>query len=131
MTKAAPRTRRTKAKTPRAEVSSATAPARPSGKLGQVVEQLRRTDGAMLSELVNLTGWQAHTVRAALTRLWPLAVLSGALEARPPGQARLSHARSLSEWIAVEVAVSGEAGSYSAAMALVAISSTSMPMIGD
>ncbi len=77
--------------------------------------------------------WAWHEVaaagdRAALTRLWPLAVLSGALEARPPGQARLSHARSLSEWIAVEVAVSGEAGSYSAAMALAAFSALGEPV---
>ena len=67
MTNTAPRTRKIKAKTPKAETSSVSA--RPSGKLGQVVEQLGRTDGAMLSELVDLTGWQAHTVRAALTRL--------------------------------------------------------------
>ena len=66
--------------------------------------------------------------RAALTRLWPLAVLSGALEARPPGQARLAHARSLSEWIAVEVAASGEAGSYSAAMVLAAFSALGEPV---
>ncbi len=66
--------------------------------------------------------------RAALIRLWPLAVLSGALEARPAGQARLSYARSLSEWIAVEVGVSGEAGTYSAAMALAAFSALGEPV---
>ncbi len=77
--------------------------------------------------------WDWHEIaaagdRAALTRLWPLAVLSGALEARPPGQARLAHARSLSEWIAVEIGVSGEAGSYSAAMALAAFSALGEPV---
>ena len=66
--------------------------------------------------------------RAALTRLWPLAVLSGALDARPAGQARLAYARSLSEWIAVEVALSGEAGTYSAAMALAAFSALGEPV---
>jgi DNA-binding MarR family transcriptional regulator len=75
MTKTAPRTRKIKAKTPKAATSSATATAtatalaRPGGKLGLVVEQLEGADGAMLSDLVDLTGWQKHTVRAALTRL--------------------------------------------------------------
>lgn len=46
-----------------------TVPARPGGKLGLVVDRIAAEDGAMLSELVDLTGWQAHTVRAALSRL--------------------------------------------------------------
>lgn len=45
------------------------APVRPDGKLGLLVEQVETADGAMLSELATLTGWQKHTVRAALTRL--------------------------------------------------------------
>ena len=68
--------------------------------------------------------------RAALVRLWPLAVLSGALDGRAPGQ-EVTYARTLSEWIEAEVAISGEAGSYSAAMALAAFSALGEPVDQD
>jgi hypothetical protein len=42
---------------------------RPGGKLGQVVDRLSATGGATLDELMAETGWQRHTVRAALSRL--------------------------------------------------------------
>ena len=45
------------------------APTRPSGKLGQLVERLESAEGGSLAELTKLTGWQPHTVRAAITRL--------------------------------------------------------------
>lgn len=38
----------------------------PRGKLGRVVELLRREGGASLAELQEATGWQAHSVRGAL-----------------------------------------------------------------
>jgi hypothetical protein len=41
----------------------------PGGKLGQVLAAVGAPDGATLAELVELTGWQPHTTRAALTRL--------------------------------------------------------------
>ena len=44
-------------------------PTRPGGKLGLMVERLETADGATLLELTELTGWQSHTMRAALTRL--------------------------------------------------------------
>jgi hypothetical protein len=44
-------------------------PSRPGGKLGKLVEKLETAEGATLAELTDLTGWQPHTVRAALTRL--------------------------------------------------------------
>lgn len=81
--------------------------------------------------------WAWHEVaakageRVALVRLWPLAVLSGALDARIPEQARVAYARNLSEWIEAEVAVSGEAGTYSAAMALAAFSALGEPVDQD
>ncbi|MGI9452799.1 MAG: DUF3489 domain-containing protein [Geminicoccaceae bacterium] len=56
----------TKAKT---SLEAASRPTRPSGKLGKLVERLGTADGATLVELTELTGWQPHTVRAALTRL--------------------------------------------------------------
>lgn len=40
-----------------------------AGKLGQVAEAVAKTKGATLDELIATTGWQRHTVRAALTRL--------------------------------------------------------------
>ena len=42
---------------------------RPTGKLGRVLNAVAATRGASLDELVELTGWQPHTARAALTRL--------------------------------------------------------------
>jgi hypothetical protein len=41
----------------------------PTGKLGRVLNAVAATRGASLNELVELTGWQPHTARAALTRL--------------------------------------------------------------
>lgn len=38
-------------------------------KAGQVFALLQRPEGATLTELVEATGWQQHTVRAALTGL--------------------------------------------------------------
>lgn len=42
---------------------------RPRGKLGQVLDAVTGEAGASLKDLVTLTGWQAHTARAALTGL--------------------------------------------------------------
>ena len=47
---------------------SAKAP-RPGTKLASLVAQLTREEGATLDALMSTTGWQPHTVRAALTRL--------------------------------------------------------------
>ena len=49
----------------------ARSPASPRGgtKIAQVIELLRRGDGATLAELVAATGWLPHTTRAALTGL--------------------------------------------------------------
>ena len=38
-------------------------------KIGKVIALLKRKQGAALSEMVNATGWQPHTTRAALTGL--------------------------------------------------------------
>ena len=49
----------------------ASTPRSPRGgtKVAQVIELLRRGDGATLAELVAETGWLPHTTRAALTGL--------------------------------------------------------------
>ena len=39
----------------------------PGGKLGKLVELLQRPDGATLEEMVAATGWQAHSVRGAMS----------------------------------------------------------------
>lgn len=45
----------------------ASAPASsPAGKLGIVLELMRRPDGATISQMSEATGWQAHSVRGAI-----------------------------------------------------------------
>ena len=53
------------------------APERPkgiTGKLGQVASAVSAEQGATIDELIATTGWQPHTVRAALARLRPRGV---------------------------------------------------------
>ena len=50
------------------EQSPPAAPARPSKKAA-VIALLARPEGAAISDLIGLTGWQVHSVRAALTGL--------------------------------------------------------------
>ncbi|MDB5446190.1 MAG: hypothetical protein JWQ97_1507 [Phenylobacterium sp.] len=38
----------------------------PAGKLGRVISLLRRPAGANITELMDATGWQAHSVRGAI-----------------------------------------------------------------
>ena len=40
--------------------------AAPGGKLGALVALLRREDGATIAQMVEATGWQAHSVRGAI-----------------------------------------------------------------
>jgi hypothetical protein len=39
----------------------------PKGKLGTVIGMLRRPEGAQITELMAATGWQAHSVRGAIS----------------------------------------------------------------
>lgn len=50
------------------KVRSPAAPAR-SSKKAEIIALLERQDGAAISDLTKATGWQAHSVRAALTGL--------------------------------------------------------------
>lgn len=52
---------------PTTSVPSA-APRRPS-KQAMIATMLRRKDGAAIADLMTATGWQSHSVRAALTGL--------------------------------------------------------------
>ena len=59
----------TKAAASRApKVRASTTPARPSKKTA-ILNLLQRRDGAAISDLTAATGWQVHSVRAALTGL--------------------------------------------------------------
>ncbi len=58
-----------RARAPVAAAATAADQKRPTGKLGRVLNAVAATRGASLDELVELTGWQPHTARAALTRL--------------------------------------------------------------
>lgn len=35
-------------------------------KIGQVVEMMRRPEGATAAQIMKVTGWQAHSVRGAI-----------------------------------------------------------------
>jgi hypothetical protein len=58
----------TEAVTPAPELTTSAAPAREK-KIDKVIALLRREDGATLAEMIEATGWLAHTTRAALTGL--------------------------------------------------------------
>jgi Protein of unknown function (DUF3489) len=55
-----------KAAKPRQVPAQAMSPARPSKK-GSILGLLQRPQGAAIKELTEATGWQSHSVRAALT----------------------------------------------------------------
>jgi len=42
-------------------------PPAPKGKLGAMINLLRRPEGAQVGELMAATGWQAHSVRGAIS----------------------------------------------------------------
>jgi hypothetical protein len=42
---------------------------RPGGKVDAILTLVRRPEGARIAELQKATGWQPHSVRAALTGL--------------------------------------------------------------
>lgn len=73
MTKRTPnktRTRtRAKKKSPATSAQKSDTDKRPGGKLGVILDRLDRTAGATIDELVDVTGWQKHSVHGALSRL--------------------------------------------------------------
>jgi len=71
MTKTAPPSRKTK---PAAKSAAQAAPdaniapkALSRGKTDAIVDLLRRAEGATIDDLMEATGWQAHSVRGALS----------------------------------------------------------------
>lgn len=54
---------------PAAATDTAPLANRSNTKIGKVIALLQRKEGATLDELVTATGWQLHSVRAALTGL--------------------------------------------------------------
>lgn len=66
----------TKTKTQRSAAAAASASSEanttaphPNTKIGTVIALLEREEGATLAELASVTGWQVHSIRAALTGL--------------------------------------------------------------
>ena len=47
--------------------SRSTSPARPGTKLASLITLLSRKDGATIADLMKATGWQAHSVRGAIS----------------------------------------------------------------
>lgn len=39
----------------------------PAGKLGVIIRLLQRTKGATINDMIAATGWQAHSVRGAIS----------------------------------------------------------------
>ena len=52
---------------PAAAVTVKTTAAAPTGKLGAVVALMRRAEGATVQQMSEATGWQAHSVRGAMS----------------------------------------------------------------
>lgn len=46
---------------------AAPAPASPKGKIAILVSLLRRPEGARIPDMMQATGWQAHSVRGAMS----------------------------------------------------------------
>lgn len=59
--------RTNKTEQPKTEAKSAEKPI--GGKLGTIAKAIATPKGATLGQLVKKTGWQPHTVRAALSRI--------------------------------------------------------------
>lgn len=52
---------------PKVVVPAKAAPSGPKGKIGALVGLLQRPEGARLEEMQTATGWQAHSVRGAIS----------------------------------------------------------------
>ncbi|PKP78871.1 MAG: hypothetical protein CVT81_01875 [Alphaproteobacteria bacterium HGW-Alphaproteobacteria-3] len=52
-------------KPPRTSAAKSGAPV--GGKLGQIIRLLQRAKGATIDDLTEATGWQAHSVRGAIS----------------------------------------------------------------
>lgn len=49
------------------QILQADAPQAPRGKLGLLIKLLRSPDGAKVDQMMATTGWQAHSVRGAIS----------------------------------------------------------------
>jgi DNA-binding MarR family transcriptional regulator len=61
--------RGTKARVEPSALARTLSPAKPDSKTARVLALISRAEGATLPEIINLTGWQPHSARAALTGL--------------------------------------------------------------
>ena len=67
MTKAIKAKRTASAKTVCVELKPPTTVAPPPGKVERIIALMQRPEGAELAELMAATGWQAHSVRGAIS----------------------------------------------------------------
>ncbi len=51
------------------QIETAVATVSPNSKIARIIALMQRKDGATLPEMIEVTGWQPHTTRAALTGL--------------------------------------------------------------
>ncbi len=65
--KPAKQSRPPRAKTAKASQAGAPAKARAGTKQATLIDHLQRKEGATLADLVKATGWQAHSVRGAIS----------------------------------------------------------------
>ena len=82
----AKKSRPQRAKTSKASLAGTPAKARKGTKQATLIEHLQRKEGATLADLVKATGWQAHSVRGAISgalkKKLGLAVMSEKVEGR-------------------------------------------------
>ncbi len=81
-----PSTKGRHTKTKAVKASVAPAKVRPESKQAILIAQMQRKEGASIAELVRATGWQAHSVRGAISgalrKKLGLAVTSEKIEGR-------------------------------------------------
>ena len=84
--KSAKQSRPPRAKTTKASQAGTPAKARTGTKQATLIDHLQRKEGATLADLVKATGWQAHSVRGAISgalkKKLGLAVISEKVEGR-------------------------------------------------
>jgi hypothetical protein len=59
-----------------------------SSTTGLILEMIKRSDGASLDELVLATGWQKHSIRAAIVKAVKAATLKGLHSFKDEGNCR-------------------------------------------
>jgi len=78
-----------RAKTPRASQAGSSAEARAGTKQALLIDLLKRKSGASIDEIVAATGWQAHSVRGAISGTLKKKLGFAVLSERTDGRGRI------------------------------------------